>query len=96
MKRANLSLNTIVIAALALIVLIVLVLVFTGKVRIFRDNTLPTCKDQGGKCLTDFAGSIDGVCDNDKPIRMYTRGCTSDGKEASNDEDRGPCCLPVG
>ena len=94
MRKANLSLNTIVIAALALIVLIVLVLIFTGKVRVFRDNTIPTCSEQGGKCLASAFGA-DGVCDGDYPLKMYTRGCTPEGLYTDDKEKRGPCCLPV-
>lgn len=96
-KNANLSINTIIIAVLALIVLVILIVIFTGKASIFRQNLLPTCQEQGGKCLQK-QGSLDDVpvCNDDRPIKMITRGCKPDyGGPSDNKEDRGMCCLPV-
>jgi len=97
MRKANLSLNTIIIAALSLIVLIVLVLIFTGKVRIFKDNALPTCIDMGGNCLPTKGGVCADEYNSDPnlPIYMITRGCDPEGG-LGEDEERGPCCLPAG
>jgi len=48
-KSIEMSLNTIVIAAIALIVLIVLVFILTGRVSIFGEG-LEDCTSKGGKC----------------------------------------------
>jgi len=92
MKKANLSINTIIIAALALVVLIILIAIFSGKASIFRQNTMPTCQDKGGYCLE----GQDAVCEDARPIRMITRGCSPDNGGAGKPEQRGVCCLPVG
>ena len=61
MKKAQgLTLNTIIIAALALLVLVILALIFTGRIQIFGRETA-SCKNNGGECNTGTdcpAGSI--------------------------------------
>lgn len=49
MKAQSISLNTVVIAALALLVLIVMALVFTGKIKVFGTESRK-CSNQGGAC----------------------------------------------
>ncbi len=48
-KRAELSLNVIIIAVIALIVLVILVLIFTGKTKIFTTQTTSTAQEYSGK-----------------------------------------------
>jgi hypothetical protein len=46
MKKADISINTIIVAAIALIVLVVLVAIFTGRMGLFVndiDKTKPMC-----------------------------------------------------
>ena len=50
-KSQSLSINTIIVAALALVVLVVLIMVFTGKIRIFS-STLESCAAKQGECLS--------------------------------------------
>ena len=52
MARADISLTTIVLAALALIVLIVLIAIFMGKINIFSED-LVNCGAKGGSCTSD-------------------------------------------
>jgi len=61
-KRAQgISLNTIIIAAIALIVLVVLVAIFTGRISMFskgyddtsEDTQSRVCNAQGGTCASD-------------------------------------------
>lgn len=60
-KGAEITLNTIIIAAIAVIVLIVLVGIFTGKIRFFGEgvNTVEQeaakkmCTSQGGYCASE-------------------------------------------
>ena len=49
-KGQGLSMNTIIIAALALLVLIIIALIFTGRVRLFRTG-IEDCVNQGGQCV---------------------------------------------
>ena len=48
-KGQGLSLNTIIIAAIALLVLVVLVMIFTGRMSVFTGG-VSGCVNQGGKC----------------------------------------------
>ncbi len=68
-KAQGLSLNVIIIAAMALIVLVVVVSIFLGKAGFFGENT-ESCEFNGGKCidaadctyrLPDFE-CAEGVC----------------------------------
>jgi hypothetical protein len=53
MRRAqSIALNTVIIAALALLVLVVLALIFSGKIKIFG-NATRDCKNMGGDCERD-------------------------------------------
>ena len=55
MKKADLSINTIVIAVIAVLVLVVLVLIFTGKLHWFQQTT-SNCEDNlKGECLLPTA-----------------------------------------
>ena len=54
----DLSLNTVVIAAIVLIVLVVVVLIFTGKIGGFVKGT-ENCYALGGRC---YAAGQDKVC----------------------------------
>jgi len=50
MKKAQgISINVIIIAAVALIVLIVLVAIFTGRLGVFSSG-VASCADKGGSC----------------------------------------------
>lgn len=46
----GISLNTIIIAAIALLVLVVLALIFMGRISIFDDETV-SCQNNGGICV---------------------------------------------
>lgn len=62
-KGAEITLNTIIIATIAVIVLIVLIGIFTGKIRLFGEGILSAeqeaakkiCTKQGGYCASDCA-----------------------------------------
>ena len=51
-KAVELSLNTIVIAAIVLIVLVIVILIFTGRIGTFVGGT-KNCVELGGTCTTD-------------------------------------------
>ena len=58
-KAQGISINTIIIAAIALIVLVVLVMVFTGRIGVFSKGVGETaaCATLGGKCQTEPCNS---------------------------------------
>ena len=55
-KKADLSLNLIIMAIIALIVLVVVVTIFTGKLGTFR-QTSDTCQKNGGACIENVANA---------------------------------------
>ena len=61
MKKAQgISLNVIIIAAIALIVLVILVVIFSGRMNIFG-KSISSCSSQGGVCNDKAVG---GKLDN--------------------------------
>ena len=58
-KGQNLSINTIIIFALALVVLVVLLGVFTGKIQVL--SSASECPQRGGKCLDPDLQTCDYV-----------------------------------
>ena len=56
-RKADLSINVIIVAALALIVFVVLAAMFTGKSRIFSSG-LESCTSKQGTCETSCDGAI--------------------------------------
>jgi len=52
MKAQSISLNTIIVAVLALLVLIVIAVIFSGKMKIFGGES-KRCANQGGTCVSD-------------------------------------------
>ena len=50
-KAQGMSVNVIIIAALALIVFVVLAVLFTGKTKNFS-QTIESCSSKGGQCLS--------------------------------------------
>lgn len=55
-KAQSLSLNTIIIAAIALLVLVVIAVIFSGRSQIFGTE-LRSCENQGGVCREDGCNS---------------------------------------
>jgi len=51
-KAQGISINVIVVAAIALLVLVVLSVMFVGKIGIFSGKSV-SCSDQGGSCQID-------------------------------------------
>ncbi len=51
-KAQSLSLNTIIVAALALLVLIIIALIFTGRIKLTREG-IDHCANNGGRCVSN-------------------------------------------
>ncbi len=63
-KRAQgISLNVIIVAAIALIVLVVLVAIFTGRMGVFGKG-ISDCTNQNGECTPD-TDMVNGKCPNE-------------------------------
>ena len=82
-KAQGLSINVIIIAAIALIILVVLIAIFTGRIGGFSkgidDATKTTCDAQNGRCLP--------TCDTASQVRALGATC----------EDRSEiCCIAKG
>jgi hypothetical protein len=89
MKKAqSISINTIIVAAIALIVLIVIILIFTGNLRGFRENT-DSCIKNGGECIPE------GTCNQefDRPLTQFDASCNLDSQYGSGDSNYRVCCL---
>ena len=68
-RAQGISINTIIIAAIALIVLVVLVAIFTGRIGLFSKGIgdVSTCNSLGGSCSITCTGErILGASDCDR------------------------------
>ena len=75
-KAQGISINTVIIAAIALIVLVVLVAIFTGRIGLFSKGIgeVSTCKSLGGTCISVQCSQSTGT-----PERVL--GATDCGKD---------------
>lgn len=86
-KGQNLSLNVIIIAALALLVLVIISLIFMNRASIFGKDT-KACETQGGTCHLASDG-----CPEGKTVSPLSgvRCLNSDGTV----RDDYVCCIPI-
>jgi len=80
-KKADISIQVIVIAIIALIVLVVLVLIFTGKITSFSTG-VSSCADKGGVCVPDAQSCI-------REGKSAVRGLCTKAEGGTY------CCIPV-
>ncbi len=88
MKKADLSINVIIVAIIALVVLVVLIFTFTGKLSLFNSK-ISLCKEvQGNKCSAEFS---DNICDDSQGyIVDPTRICLDSNKKV---DPKQRCCT---
>ena len=79
-KAQGISVNVIIIAAIALIVLVVLVAVFTGNL---GDWTKKLTERSENDCVKSFSGTCKAKCAADTEVRAFGAKCGS-----------GICCVP--
>ncbi|MBI5392581.1 hypothetical protein HZA96_01810 [Candidatus Woesearchaeota archaeon] len=106
-KKADLSINVIIITIIAIVVLIVITYIFTGRLAIFNKKISECQAVQGAFCIDEKTGdiisgsslavksSITGNfgCDNNKGyIEDPSRVCFNDKKEVN---PAGICCMPI-
>jgi hypothetical protein len=87
-KAQGISINTIIIAAIALIVMVLVILIFTGNIRNFRKSA-GSCEGNGGVCVAsedtckdDSAAGYQG-----RVLSQYNEWCTD------NYPSKPYCCL---
>ena len=88
-KAQSISINTIVIAAIALTVMILIILITTGSLGSFRRDA-DSCTSQRGECID--REEIDEKCgDPDYDIVKYEYNCY-DGRDVDPDQ---VCCVRI-
>ncbi len=93
MKKAQgLSMNVIIIAALALIVLVILAVVFMNKIGGFVTET-DTCENNGGRCVYNYEKG-ENPCGEYERIKTG-RNYICPGADLEDDSDNGICCVGV-
>jgi len=76
-KAQSISINTIVVAAIALVVMILIVMIFTGNMNRWRQST-DACSSNGGTCepedpYTEGYENCQGTYD--RPLTQYSDSC---------------------
>lgn len=89
-KAQGLSINTIIIAAIALLVLVVLSVIFIGKLGKTRTE-MDRCETNRGTCVFDIGTECSGTYDT---VR-YDLACNLDGDSDYNEGAQidGVCCI---
>lgn len=90
-KAQGLSINTIVVMAIALLAMLIIVFIFRSKASVFQRGVDATCKEMGGDCR---GAGTDAKCPSTKPVTTVARGCMSAGGNGA-DTDKGPCCISI-
>lgn len=88
-KKADMSIQMLVVIVLALVVMAVLIAIFVGKAKIFGKTIGETCEEKGGVCINPQTES----CPSDKPLKAVTN-CKTDSK-CSQEDKTCTCCYPL-
>jgi len=83
-RAQGISINVIIIAAIALLVLVILSIIFTGRMGIFS-HQVSSCNAKGGQCF-----DISGTTCSDASGGQYTLAYPL----AKCDTEGETCCLP--
>lgn len=90
-KKADLSVNTVIIAVLALLVLIVLAFIFSGRLKTFSSGT-GECK---GECKACVGGTACTSPCTDKASYKVVSANVKDVKGLDCTKDKSYCCLDI-
>lgn len=88
-KGAELSVNLIIVAILALLVLVIMSLIFTGRIGIFR-KSVDSCTSFGGSCVGDAS-----MCAGSYQRIERSGVCDLNPENDPNSLDDGLCCVSV-
>jgi hypothetical protein len=94
-KRADLSVNIIIITIIAIVVLVVITYIFTGRLALFNKK-ISECKAvQGAECNSKTPGVAEVFgCDQSTGfIEDPSRVCFKDGTREVDDGQI--CCIPI-
>lgn len=89
-KKGDISLNMIVVAAIALLVMVIIMLIFTGKISFFREQG-EKCVTMGGTCKPEYEG-CNAEYETEQP---YLCDLNTDGKYTRDTSVDGVCCIKV-
>ncbi|AJF61599.1 TPA: hypothetical protein HA239_04090 [Candidatus Woesearchaeota archaeon] len=89
-KAQSISINTIVVAAIALIVLVVLIAIFGGRIRNFGEDSR-SCQSQGGVGCFESCDSDTLVAAGNQP-GIYTN---LPGTDCEDQGENDKCCVLV-
>ena len=84
-RSQGLSINVLIVAAIALIVLVVLAAMFTGRVKIFSEG-LQSCRSQQGECES-------GISCPDNTALVTNAKCPESDDDKNN--NRNLCCVSI-
>lgn len=88
-RAQGLSMNLIVMAAIALLILVILAFIFMGRMGIFGTG-VAECRNQGGTCMLDPCGTPDTVSAGYDPFHPADAACDKYSK------GRTPyCCIKI-
>ena len=82
-KAQGISINVIIVAAIALMVLVILSVIFIGRLGIFSES-VADCENKGGKCVLTADD-----CPPDYPQPYSGWKCPKEGEEEQK------CCIKV-
>jgi len=86
MKKAELSINVVVIASIAVIILVILVYLVLDALGVIKPAT--SCEGKQGVCISDYYNSCDEYFESSD--RTYVRDM------GSKCDQNMICCMPVG
>jgi len=84
-KAQGLSMNVIIIAAIAIVVLVIMIVIFSSRVQLFGQGT-NTCQ---GTCV-----ALKSSCGSSAPIPA--KNCDANGDGTPDVEGAGFCCMEAG
>ncbi len=87
-KAQSISINTIVIAAIALIVLVVVIAIFGGRIRMFLTGAT-ACSTQGGECKERIE------CTPGLNTQVTGTDCENRNSEGMDPQYEYICCIPL-
>ncbi len=86
MKKADISITTIIVAVIALIVMIVLIAIFSGKIAFFSRG-VDSCTDKGGQCVPDCESGYQAPAG--KRVGAFSQ------LKGLKDCKENICCIPI-
>jgi hypothetical protein len=89
MKKGDMSLNLIIVAAILMVIFVVLIVIFSGRMGIFR-GSIEKCSSYKGTCVKDS-------CSGAYEIEKTEYACDLNGNAKYNEGKAidGVCCISV-